>query len=104
MLNLSTLNVCARASCGAARLTARKTAGIGSEYLVMISPEWMQMGRRLISLEPRSPSARRQIYVLRRRKILSAIAGTGGQVGPSFESHGELLHLDRLSAWPSWWP
>src|SRR5712671_1732578 len=35
MLNFSTLNVCAKAVCGAPRLTAKIMAGIRSEYLVM---------------------------------------------------------------------
>src|SRR5450756_548654 len=45
MLNLSTLNVCARATCGPATLIARRTAGIGSEYFVIGSPGWMQVAR-----------------------------------------------------------
>src|SRR5450756_923630 len=50
MLNLSTLNVCARATCGPATLTARRTAGIGSEYFVIGSPKWMQVARPRSSL------------------------------------------------------
>src|ERR1700674_5801295 len=38
MLNLSTLNVCARARWGAVRLTARRRAGIRSECLFMRVP------------------------------------------------------------------
>src|SRR6202163_4528635 len=69
MLNFSTLNVCAHAGCGPARLTARRRAGIGSEYLDMRSP--VNGGSRCRSPRRASGSVRGLEYISMRTPDLS---------------------------------